>query len=158
VFAIALHKQRVDSQVGLVKEAGLIPAAAYSKAAALALAAGVPDAILIHLEPSEAAIVLSHQGELQVVHQLELGKGDATPETRARALARAAGQVAGYYQPFDNLEQGESLPIVLTGQRSEIDQVVNALQDILHRPALPPRLPLSYPQDFPLAEYATNVG
>jgi Tfp pilus assembly PilM family ATPase len=40
VFAIALPKQRVDSQVSLVKEAGLIPAAAYSKAAALALASG----------------------------------------------------------------------------------------------------------------------
>jgi hypothetical protein len=45
VFAIALPKQRVNSQVSLMKEAGLIPAAAYSKAAALALASGVPNAI-----------------------------------------------------------------------------------------------------------------
>jgi hypothetical protein len=99
VFAVTLPKQRVDSQVSLVKEAGLIPTAAYSKAAALALASEVPDSILIHLEPAEAAVVLAHQGEPQVVHQLEFGKGESTPEARARALARAANQVAGYYQP-----------------------------------------------------------
>lgn len=158
VFAIALPKQRVDSQVSLVKEAGLIPAAAYSKAAALALASGVSDAILVHLEPSEAAIVLACQGDPQVVHQLELGKGNSTPQELARALARAANQVAGYYQPFDPAEQGESLPVILTGQSSDTALLVNTLQDILRRQVLPPQPPLDYPQDFPLEEYAANMG
>jgi hypothetical protein len=145
VFAIALPKQRVDSQVNLVQEAGLIPAAAYCKAAALVLASGVPDAILIHLEPSEVAIILAHQGEPQVVHQLEFGKRESTPEERSRALARAANQVAGYYQPFDLNAQGESLPVILTGQSSEADLLVSTLQGILHRQVLPPQPPLDYP-------------
>jgi hypothetical protein len=101
VYAIALPKQRVDSQVKLVKDSGLIPAAAYSKASALALAAGITDGILVHLEASETALVLVNGGEPKVVHQLELGSGGPSPDEHASTLIRAIEQVAGYYQPAD---------------------------------------------------------
>jgi Tfp pilus assembly protein PilN len=101
---------------------------------------------------------LAHRGEPQVVHQLEFGKGASTPAERARALARAAGQVAGYYQPFDLKEQGEFLPVILTGHDSEAKPVAATLQGMLQCQVQPPRPPLRYPQDFPLEEYATSVG
>jgi hypothetical protein len=101
VYAIALPKQQVDSQVKLVKDSGLIPAAAYSKASALALATGITDGILVHLEASETALVLVNGGEPKVVHQLELGSGGPSPDEHASTLIRAIEQVAGYYQPAD---------------------------------------------------------
>jgi hypothetical protein len=158
VYAIALPKQRVDSQVELVKESGLIPAAAYSKASALARAAGVPDGILVHLESSEIALVLVNGGEPKVVHQLELGSGGASPADNASTLIRAIEQVAGYYQPADPGQQSRDLPVILTGQVSRDDPNTQSLLSKLRRPVLTIKPALRYPEDFPLSEYATNLG
>jgi hypothetical protein len=158
VFAIALPKQRVDLQVKVVKEAGLIPVAAYSKAAALALSCGVTDGIIVHLGSSETALVLANGGVPQVVHQLEFGSGESTPEQQASTLARAIEQVAGYYQSVDPNERGQSLPVILTGQTVEASLVAQSLVKKLRRQVLPIKPLVSHPSDFPLPEYATNVG
>jgi hypothetical protein len=158
VYAIALPKQRVDSQVKLVKESGLVPAAAYSKASALALAAGVSDGILVHLEASETALVLVNGGEPKVVHQLELGSGGSSPDEHASTLIRAIEQVAGYYQPADPRQQSRNLPVILTGQVSRANLNTQTLLSKLRRPVLTIKPLLRYPEDFPLSEYATNLG
>ena len=58
VVAVAAPKSTIDSQVRFARDAGLTPRGTYSKASALALASGLPNAILIHNQPAETGIVL----------------------------------------------------------------------------------------------------
>ena len=159
VFAVTLPKNRVDSQVRLLRDSGLIPAAAYSKANVLALAAGVPDALVVHLEPTQAAIVLVSAGEPQVVHQVDLAEATSGPEEQGEAIARAVDQVAGYHQSFDPRVRNAQLPVILTGENSaESNPVVQILKQNLECEVRPFVSPIECPAGFPIEQYATNIG
>ena len=159
VFAVTLPKARVDSQVRLVKDSGLFPAAAYSKANVLALATGIPNAIVVHLEHAQTAIVLVSNGDPQVVHQLDFAQSNSSPEEQGEAIARAVDQVAGYNQSFDPRVRSAQLPVILTGENSsESNPVGQNLRQSLDwevRAFTPPR---ECPEGFPIEQYATNVG
>ena len=159
VFAVTLPKDRVDSQVRLVRDSGLYPAAAYSKANVLALAAGVPNAIVVHLEQSQTAIVLVSNGDPQVVHQLDFTENSNGPQEQGEAIARAVDQVAGYHQSFDPRVRSSQLPVILTGENSaESNPVVQNLRQSLDWEIRSFTPPIECPEGFPIEQYATNVG
>ena len=159
VFAITLPKDRVDSQVRLIRDSGLYPAAAYSKATVLALAAGIPNAIVVHLEQTQTAIVLVSDGDPQVVHQLDFAEASSGPEEQGEAIARAVDQVAGYHQSFDPRVQNAKLPVILTGENSaDSNPVVQNLKQSLNWEIRAFKPPVDCPEGFPIEQYATNVG
>jgi len=159
VFAVTLPKDRVDSQVRLVRDSGLYPAAAYSKANVLALAVGVPNAIVVHLEQTQTAIVLVSNGDPQVVHQLDFVESSSGAEEQGEAIARAVDQVAGYHQSFDPRVRSVQLPVILTGENSaESNPVVQNLRKSLDWEVRAFTPPIDCPEGFPIEQYATNVG
>ena len=82
-LAIAVQKDVVDSHVRRMKDAGQGPVATYSQAAALALAAGVSDAMVVHLARDRESVVLVRDGAPQVVLQVWSPEGASTSEDRA---------------------------------------------------------------------------
>ena len=159
VFAVTLPKNRVDSQVRMVRDSGLIPAAAYSKANVPALAAGVPNALVLHLEPTQAAIVLVSNGEPEVVHQVDFAEATSSPEEQGEAIARAVDQVAGYHQSFDPRVRATRLPVILTGDNAaESNPLVQSLRQNLDWEIRPFAPPIKCPEGFPIEQYATNIG
>ena len=159
VFAVTLPKDRVDSQVRLVRDSGLYPAAAYSKANVLALAAGIPNVIVVHLEQTQTAIVLVSNGDPQVVHQLDFVESSSGAEEQGEAIARAVDQVAGYHQSFDPRVRSAQLPVILTGENSaESNPVVQNLRKSLDWEVRAFTPPIDCPEGFPIEQYATNVG
>ena len=146
-------------QVRLVRDSGLFPAAAYSKANVLALAAGIPNAIVVHLEQTQTAIVLVSNGDPQVVHQLDFAEASSGPEEQGEAIARAVDQVAGYHQSFDPRVQSAQLPVILTGENSvESNPVVQSLRQSLDWKVRAFTPPIECPEGFPIEQYATNIG
>ena len=158
IFAVAVPREKVDSQVRFAKDAGLLPKAAYSKASALALATGLSDVILVHQEPGETGLVLVAGGSPQVVHQLDLQQIEEDPSKWADVLSTAVDQVAGYYQSLNSEADGAALPVVMTGQASRNTALTDALTRTLTRPVLPFSPDLAYPSEFPAIEYASNLG
>ena len=158
IFAVALPKKRLDTQVNTAKEAGLHPAAAYSKAVALALASGVPNGVVVHLEADETALVLVQSGEAKTVHQLEFGQAESNAETRATSISRAIEQVASYFQPDNPDEISQPIPVILTGQCQEDSPIAQLLRSRLQREVVSIEPSVSYSEDFPTAEYAINLG
>ena len=159
VFAVTLPKARVDSQVRLIRDSGLLPAAAYSKANVLTLAAGIPNAIVVHLEHTQTAIVLVSNVDPQVVHQLDFAQSESGPEEQGETIARAVDQVAGYNQSFDPRAQNVQLSMILTGENSaESNPVVQNLRQNLDWEVRAFTPPIKCPEGFPVEQYATNVG
>ena len=159
VFAVTLPKDRVDSQVQLARDSGLVPAAAYSKANVLALAAGIPNAIVVHLEHPQTAIVLISNGDPQVVHQLDFAESSSGLEEQSEAIARAVDQVAGYHQSFNPRVRSAQLPVILTGENSaESNPVVQNLRQSLDWEVRAFTPPIACPEGFPIEQYVSNVG
>ena len=158
VVAVAVPKENINGQVRLARGAGLTPKAAYSKASALALAAGFPDAIVIHLQPLEAEVVLVHSGSPRVVHQLAMPRDASHIQDSADTLVAAVEQVVGYYQSLDPQVDSGTLPVVMTGQTAEESELVEVLTRTLGREVLPFAPDLRLPAEFPTGVYAANLG
>ena len=158
IVAAAVPKSQMDTQAQLFKDAGASLKAVYSKEAALAFAIGVPDAIVVHLEPAQTAVVLVRDSMPRVVHQLEFPEGVSTPEDQAEAVALAVDRVAGYYQTVDPEADSQTLPVVLTGQLATDSRLAEVLPNVLPGPVLPLAPSLDCPEGFPSGEYAANLG
>ena len=153
-MAIAVQKSIVDDHVRVMEEAGGRPLATYSQAAAFALAAGVPDAIIVHVTRGRSAVVLVRGGVPQAVYEVVRPVGEERPEDQADALARAVEQMDSYDQTLGAEGEVRQLPLVLTGEgASGID-----LRQTLHREVISLSPQVTVPDGFPVAEYASTVG
>ena len=85
-------------------------------------------------------------------------EGSLSPPEQAEALSRAIEQMDGYDQMLGAREEGQVLPVVLTGQVPSDGLLEQELQAMLQREVLPPSPPVVVPEDFPIAQNATNVG
>ena len=158
VMAIAVQKKVVDAHVQGLKEAGKGPQTTYSQAAALAVATGVPDAMLVHLGTRQAAVVLVREGVPRVVHRMMTAEGDQSPRELAEALGRAVEQMEGYDLTLETDTVSQRLPVVLTGEVPGDGTLERELELVLQRDVLPLSPPVERPEGFPSAEYATNIG
>ena len=157
-MAIAVQKGVVDAHVQRMKEAGKGPSSTYSQAAALGLAAGVPDAMIVHLAENRESVVLVRGGVPQAVLQVAGTEGGDTSLDKAEAMARAVEQMEGYDQTLGASAGDERLPLVLTGEVPGDGRLEEDLRQMLDREVLPLSPPLDWPEGFPVAEYATSVG
>lgn len=162
VFAVSVPKKAIDDRVSLATEGGASPSAAYSTTTSLAFAAGIPSALIIHVEGSSVSIVRVQNWEPTVVHQTETPVGDEGPGRMADALAIAVDQVAEYRPPqAQEINPGaeiDSLPIMLTGELAGPGAEREMLTQVLRRPVVSLDSPLRYPPGFMPAEYAANLG
>ena len=158
VMAIAVRREVVDDHVERLREAGKGPLATYSQATALGLAAGIPRGMVVHLGPVQTAIVLVLEGRAKAVHRVVTAGGGGSVEDRAEALARAVEQMEGYDQTLTDGGDGGGLPLVVTGQVPADGSLERELRTLLQREVLAPAPEIDYPEDFPVAEFASNVG
>ncbi|MCH7785916.1 MAG: hypothetical protein IIC22_00250 [Chloroflexi bacterium] len=159
VFAATFPKRVVDSHIRTLKRGNIRPSATYSRAIALAFASGVPEVIVVHLTPSEAAIVLARDGRAEVVHKTSLTGWEEAPARLAKDIAKAIEQVVGQASTLDVKESDLAyIPVVLTGQLASETALTGALERIIQREILGFGPPLDYPEHFPPAEYAANIG
>ncbi|NQW23956.1 MAG: hypothetical protein HQ475_10975 [SAR202 cluster bacterium] len=152
---IAVPKDRMDGHIGIVRDSQLSPSAIYPKAAALAAAVALPDVFILHITGSQTAVILVRGGVPRIVHRLELPQ-DTTEQ--AETIAMGVEQVAGYHRsqrPEDNIS---SLPVVVTGEVKQAQELVGQLSTALDRQVKEFEPELDCPDGFDSAEYAPNIG
>ena len=159
VFATAVAKEVIDNHVGVLREAGFLPEAVYSKATALAWAAGVADVIVVHIEELQVAIVLVLDSVPQLVHQVELPGQDTDSLEQARAISMAVEQVISCGLPHGAEDEDRRLlPVMLTGMPSNGGLTFELLGRTLRRELLPLAPSMINPQGFSPGEYSVNLG
>ena len=158
VMAVAVQKRVLDEHVERLKGAGSGPKATYSKAAALGHAAGVPEAMVVHLGTDQAAVVLIRGGALWAVHQVLIPPGAQSPQDQAEAVGRAIEQMEGFNQTLAAGESEGPLPLVLTGQVPVDGLLRTELKQTVGRDILGPSPSIVCPDGFPIEEYAANLG
>ena len=107
VFAAAVPRGAMDNHVQLLRAAGIRPAVAYSRAVALACAANVPDAIMIHLEGTHVSIVVVHDGVPQSLIRWSSRQQSLAPRRRRTRFQRRWSRRPGTTRPSTKVETGD---------------------------------------------------
>ena len=84
VFAAAVPKRAMDNQVHLLRDAGIRPAVAYSRAVALACAANQADAIV--MQSTKRSFMHKRVIPIERVHQVRKGRGLPGPSLSESGL------------------------------------------------------------------------
>ena len=163
VLAGAAAKASIDQHLHLLRSMRVRPVAIYPKAAALASAAGLPDAVVVHLAEHTADLVFVQNGIAHVTHQVALPDGHDQPEGYADILLQAINELVVYEaRPSDpsDLETvaDPATRVVLTGQVPEGGEAGRLLDEALGGRRHEPWSDLSFPDGFSIAEFAANVG
>ena len=177
VLAVAVPKGEMEEAAALLSECGVSPSAAYAKSTSLASAVGVPDCLVIHFEDNLAFMFRVWDGETRVVHQIVLPRGEPTTQAAYDSLARGVEHVEGFIAGMPPASGsassdtgvelgGTAVPVLITGDNFGAGIDVGALADVLQRPvSLLKEIPnagarhlLDAPPDFPVAQYASNIG
>ena len=159
ILAVATSRETVDSHVRAMAEASVRARAVFSKATALAHAAGVSDAIVANIGASKAEVVLISGWVPQAVYEEQhVGDVGSTDKEKAEHIVRAVEEVASYAQSLDTTDSAHDLPVLLTGEMPDDGPLAREIRQALHREIITMAPPLVYPEHFPPGEYATNVG
>ncbi len=163
IFATAVAKEVIDDHVGVLREAGLLPDAVYSKATALAWAAGVADVIVVHIEGLRADIVLVKDAVPQLVHQVELPEQDTDSLEQTQVISMAVEQViSNGFPPGAEREDRRLLRVVVTGTPSKHRLFGGLTPELVGRTLGREVLPLGtlvvHPEAFSPDEYSVNLG
>ena len=158
VFAIAVPKREMDEHVSLIGEARRKPSAAYSRAAALVSAVGRADIVVVDAHASSLSVVLSWDGFPRVVHRLEIDVAELGHRQWVERVGQVLEQVVKYAQSVMGFEEIEPTPVAFTGPLAGDRSLLKALSLGVDREVISPAPPLSWPDHFPVHEYAANLG
>ncbi|MFQ6026119.1 MAG: PilN domain-containing protein [Dehalococcoidia bacterium] len=158
IFASVVPKQSVEYQTQLMGQAGVRPAATYSRPVALACAVNLANAVLVHVEDSSASIVLVHDGVPEFVHRVDLALEDTGPHEAADRLIQGIKQADGYHQTIEIEGDRTALPLVINGDLPHSSPILGIVRELLVRERITFAPEVSYPEDFPVDEYPANLG
>ena len=131
--------------------------ATFSQASALALASGVPNAVVLHMADQQAAMILVRDSTPQAVHRVSLAEQGEQPEEQMEALSSAIVQMIGYDRSIGD-GGDQRLPIIVTGRVPNDGRLPTELERLLDHEIRPMAPDIDYPEDFPVREFAANVG
>jgi len=159
VFLIATPKHMLEAVENTLSKAGIKPKALDLKPLALARYVNDPNAIILDMEADSNSIVIMKNGLPQVMHTIVIQQHNQTFKDRALRLASDLTRTVMFY----NSAHGDdpvtpSAQAFITGKLGADEDMMNLLKAGIDYPVATPALCLDYPDDFPVSEYAVNIG
>ena len=158
VFLLGIPRNLMDAQVLCLQQAGIAPRTMELKPLALARMVNHPEALIIDVEEESADIVVISGGIPIIMRTLSM-RIDHSLSRRLQYLVEEFERTLQFYasnHPDEPL--GRSTPLFLTGGLAtdvEVVQVITAGIDYKIEPLVSP---LESPPNFPLEQYAVNIG
>jgi Tfp pilus assembly PilM family ATPase/Tfp pilus assembly protein PilN len=156
---LAVPREVLDSQVLALRAAGLKLRELSLKGLALARAIGVPDALIVNVEPAGLDVVVVAEGIPWVLHSVGRADDVLPPEERAEAVARDLDQAVDFYhRRYRSNSSSADTPLFLAGPLMADAGFAGALQNAVGYPVATLKPAIECPRHLPLAQYAVNLG
>lgn len=158
VFVLAMPKNLVDAEVQALRSGGVDPHVLNLKGMALARLIDRQQALIINMEPDSIDIVLIVKGIPQIMRTIPQSQ-NVPVEDRVEQLIQTLDHITYFYDtqhPQDPLNSVVSLYLV--GQFAENPDIVEVLKGRIPYPIMPLAIPLEYPGNLPVYQYAVNIG
>ncbi|MCK5430922.1 MAG: hypothetical protein KAI94_15700, partial [Anaerolineales bacterium] len=129
------------------------------KPLALARYVNNPNAIILDMEADSSSIVIMKEGLPQVMHTMVVPQHNQI--LRGRAL-RLSSDLARTVRFYNNAHEDDpithSTEVFITGKLGSDEHMIGLLKAGIDYPIATPALCLEYPNDFPVSQYAVNIG
>lgn len=159
VFLTGVPKEVIDEEIQSLKAAGISPSMLELKAMALTKAVNKKQAIILNIEPTAFDIAIVVNGMSEIMHTIPWKPGKLSVEDKPEHLATHLELTVEFYNlhhPDAHLDP--DTPLFVTGQMSEEAVSIDKLQTRLGFPVEPLSPPLECPADFPISQFAVNIG
>ena len=158
IMVTATPKREIDTQIDLLDVVRVRPAAMYAKASALALAAGLPNAVVANLTANGADLVLVRNDVARTVHQIGLPPRES-PDEYAAVLAQAIDELTTFeLAGLEDSDAAEIDSIVLTGAVPSHGAIYRSVHSALGHRLRHVAQRVAHPEVFRADVYATNLG
>ena len=158
LLVIGANEERVNSEVGALRSAGLAPKVLELKSMALYRAVQKSQALIANVEASTIDIVLVIDGLPRVMRTITT-VGDPSAEELANQLARAFVQTVEYYNSSHDEEVSpEEIPLILVGAKGDDPSLRERVEERVDHPLETFTTGLDCPPHLPAGQYAVNVG
>lgn len=158
IFLLGTPRNLMDAAVICLRQAGIVPRTMELKPLALARMINRPEALIIDIEEENTDIIVISGGIPTIMRTLSL-RLDHSLSRRLQYLIEEFERTLQFYassHPEEPLSR--TTPLFLTGGLAsdiEVLQVITAGVDYKIEPL---SSPLECPPDFPIAQYAVNIG
>ncbi len=126
---------------------------------ALAKAANRTECLIVDIASGGFDIVVVAGGAPVLVRSLGPTQGETSPDQRAARISEEIGRTLQFYESGER--NGVSLrqaSLLITGNTASEPLLDDMLRKGVALPLEPLKVPLDYPEGFPVAEYAANLG
>jgi len=159
VFLIATPKSMLEVIETTLSKANIKPKALDLKPLALARFVNNPNAIILDMEADSNSIVVMKKGLPQVMNTLVVQQNNQTLRDRALRLSSDLARTVMFY---NNVHEDDpitpSTQAFLTGKLGTDEHMMELLKTAIEYPIAAPSLCLEHPNDFPVSQYAVNIG
>ncbi|MGC9399076.1 MAG: type IV pilus biogenesis protein PilM [Anaerolineae bacterium] len=156
IFTVGIPRNAVDDLVAALQKAGLKPLSLDLKYLALVRALRQPNVILVDMEPTDVRLILIHDFLPCIVRTVSLPT-HASPDEAATHLMSEVQRVIDYCRSHQRTDatphEPRLCPLGPHPQREELAEFLGRRWKVI-----PPKPPLSLPEEFPLHLYLTNLG
>ncbi len=159
IFVLGMPREVVDSQLSALASAGIKGRVLDFKSLALARIAGHSNALVLNLEPDSYGITLFMDG-IPVVNRTVTPKSEGVVlEDIVRRLSEELGRIVDYYnREHLSTPINPEIPVLLVGSIVSDSATFEAIAKGIGYRVEPLNASIQYPDDFPLATYAVNLG
>ena len=142
-----------------LSKAGIKPKALDLKPLALARYVNNPNAIILDMEADSNSIVIMKEGLPQVMHTIVVQQHNQTIRDRALRLSSDLARTVMFYNnAHEDDPVTHSTEAFITGKLGADEHMLGLLKTGIDYPIATPALCLEYPNDFPVSQYAVNIG
>ncbi|UCG10714.1 MAG: pilus assembly protein PilM [Dehalococcoidia bacterium] len=156
---IGVPRDTIDNEVQSLKAVGINPSILELKAIALTRVVNREQALILNTEPASFDIVVVVNSIPEIIRTLPWQPEKLTPEEKAEHLAMTVELTVDFHNArHPNTPLNPKIPLFITGQIP--DEAISrdkleAKSGYLIEPLAPP---LEYPTEFPVSQYAVNIG
>jgi Tfp pilus assembly PilM family ATPase len=159
VYVLAVPANELDSYKRAFKIAGLKPRRINLEAMALASSIDARDAVIIGIRDNGSSIVVVQDGVPTALRDVSYSDEILSSIDRMADLTR---EVQLTLASFDSEQEDSVVPsptsTYLVGKHIQENRLTEYLSHEIGLTARELNFPIDYPEDFPVAEYAPNVG
>jgi len=159
VFLIATPKYMLELVESTLSKADIKLKAIDLKPLALARFVNDPNAIILDMEADSNSIVIMKEGLPQVMHTIVVPQHNQALRDRSLRLISDLARTVMFY---NNVHEGDpittSTQVFVTGKLGADEDMMKFLKRGMDYPVATPELCLRYPDDFPVSQYAVNIG
>lgn len=159
LFVVAIPRTIVDAHVQALRAADIRPRAIDVSPLALMRTANRKQGIVVNLEDHSLTVVVVNRRRPAIVRTVPLNPDSTSPEGRFELLVQELARTTKFYnESHKEAALPDSTPVTATGRIFNDAAMLERLDARAPYPVRLPKPPLRTPEDFPLPQYAVNLG